>query len=141
MYESLTELIPELDSTDKYGEWVIDREHKGTADDPIQFPYVSFGKVMWEYDRRVYAFVEGHSELGFTDYQAILGASGIDWSLDSMDGADVSKLDGRTVFALLLAALRADRFCEGALLHFFESGATRRWLTRLKEIDDEREDS
>mgnify|MGYP003360576731 FL=1 len=52
-----------------------------------------------------------------------------------MEGADTSKLDGQTVMALLVASLRADRFCEGALLGFFESGAIRRWLIRLREID------
>lgn len=52
-----------------------------------------------------------------------------------MEGADTSKLDGQTVMALLVASLRADRFCEGALLGFFESGTIRRWLIRLREID------
>ena len=54
MYESLTELIPELDSAYEYGTWVVDRKHKGTANDPIHFPYVSFGPVMWDFDRCVY---------------------------------------------------------------------------------------
>lgn len=44
MYESLTELIPELDSAYEYGTWVVDRKHRGTANDPIHFPYVSFGR-------------------------------------------------------------------------------------------------
>lgn len=135
MYESLTELIPELDSADEYGTWVVDREHKGTADDPIHFPYVSFGPVMWDFDRRVCAFVGGHPEYDLTHYSDILARSGIEWSTKSMEGADASKLDGQTVMALLVASLRADRFCEGALLGFFESGAIRRWLIRLREID------
>ncbi|MCI6547407.1 MAG: 5-methylcytosine-specific restriction endonuclease system specificity protein McrC [Coriobacteriaceae bacterium] len=135
MYESLTELIPELDSADEYGTWVVDREHKGTADDPIHFPYVSFGPVMWDFDRRVYTFVDGHPEYDLAHYNDILAHSGIEWSTESMEGADASKLDGQTVMALLVASLRAGRFCEGALLGFFESGAIRRWLIRLREID------
>lgn len=35
MYESLTTLIPELDSAYEYGTWAVDRKHKGTANDPI----------------------------------------------------------------------------------------------------------
>lgn len=139
MYASLTELIPELDSTDQYGEWVVDREHKGTPDDPIHFPYVSFGKAMRDFEHCVYAFVDEHPEYELTSYSDILARSGIEWSAESMEAADASKLDGQTVMALLVASLRADRFCEGALLGFFESGAIRRWLGRLKEIDDQPE--
>ena len=135
MYESLTELIPELDSAYEYGTWVVDRKHKGTANDPINFPYVSFGPVMWDFDRRVYTFVDGYPEYDLAHYNDILARSGIEVSAESMEGADTSKLDGQTVMALLVASLRADRFCEGALLGFFESGAIRRWLKRLKEID------
>ena len=135
MYESLTELIPQIDSADQYGEWVVDHEHKGTPDDPIHFPYVSYGQVMRDYDHRVYAFVDKHPEYGLTNYSDILARSGIEWSSESMEAADVSKLDGQTVMALLVASLRADRFCEGALLGFFESGAIRRWLERLRQID------
>lgn len=137
MYESLTELIPELDSAYEYGTWVVDRKHKGTANDPINFPYVSFGPVMWDFDRRVYTFVDGHPEYNLAHYNDILARSGIEWSAESMEGADTSKLDGQTVMALLVASLRADRFCEGALLGFFVSGAIRRWLIRLREIDGE----
>lgn len=52
-----------------------------------------------------------------------------------MYGADVSELDGQAVMALLLGAVRAERFCDGALLDFFGGGSMRRWLLRLKEID------
>lgn len=53
-----------------------------------------------------------------------------------MSEADVSELDGQAVIALLLGAVRADRFCEGALLGFFEDGSVKRWLLRLKEVDE-----
>ena len=44
-------------------------------------------------------------------------------------------LDTKTVLALLNGVIRADRFCEGALLSFMKSGAIQRWLVRLKELD------
>jgi hypothetical protein len=37
---------------------------------------------------------------------------------------------------LLMGAIRADRFSEGALLYFFETGTITKWLNRLKEIDE-----
>ncbi|MBQ7614370.1 MAG: hypothetical protein IJU77_04950 [Butyrivibrio sp.] len=54
-----------------------------------------------------------------------------------MEAADVSKLDTQAVLALLLGAIRAERFCDGALLGLLESGAILRWLKRLQEIDSE----
>ena len=55
-----------------------------------------------------------------------------------MSEADVSNADGKLVMALLVGALRADRFCEGALLGFLKDGSVARWLERLKEIDEGR---
>ena len=52
-----------------------------------------------------------------------------------MEGAIVDDLDAKTVLALLIGAIRADRFCEGALLGFMKSVAIQRWLVRLKELD------
>lgn len=37
--------------------------------------------------------------------------------------------------ALIIGAIRAERFCNGALLGSFEDGSIRKWLERLKEID------
>jgi hypothetical protein len=136
MYESLTRYLPEFEKGDKYGEWVVDRESKGTPDDPIQMPYVDFGPVMNGVYDAVYAFVDEHPEFELTRYNEILEKNGLEWDGMVMERADVTKLDGQAVMALLLGAIRADRFCEGALLGFFENGCVKRWLTRLKEIDE-----
>ena len=55
-----------------------------------------------------------------------------------MSGAIVEDLDARCVCALLVGAVRAERFCDGALLSFFKDGSVRCWLNRLKEIDIEK---
>lgn len=39
-----------------------------------------------------------------------------------MSAKDVSVLDGKCVMAMLLGAVRAERFCDGALLGFFKKG-------------------
>ena len=52
-----------------------------------------------------------------------------------MKNANVNALDGTTVVALIVGAIRAERFCDGALLDFFESGCIEKWLERLAEID------
>lgn len=53
-----------------------------------------------------------------------------------MKRADVSTFDGKTVMALLLSAVRAERFCDGVLLGLCKDGSVIKWLERLKELDD-----
>ena len=72
-----------------------------------------------------------------TRYGDILEKANIKWDAQSMKYADVSDLDGRTVMALLVGAVRAERFCDGALLAFCEGGNVAKWLQRLKELDEE----
>jgi hypothetical protein len=51
-----------------------------------------------------------------------------------MSDADVSKLDAQCIMALIMGAVRAERFCDGALLGFFKDGSIQKWLERLKEL-------
>lgn len=53
-----------------------------------------------------------------------------------MRNANVDTLDAKCILALIMGAIRAERFCDGALLSFFKDGYILRWLKRLKEIDD-----
>lgn len=75
--------------------------------------------------------------MGIHNYGDILEKNGIKWETRSMEAADVSKLDDVAIVALLLAAVRAERFCDGALMSFLESGAVLRWLERLQEIAEQ----
>lgn len=136
MFESLTKYLPELDRAEGYGDWVVDCESKGTMDDPIQMPYVNYERVVIEVEQAIYAFVDEHPEFELTRYNDILERNGLSWDGRVMSEADASKLDGQVVMALLLGAVRAERFCDGALLGFFEDGSIRRWLLRLKEVDE-----
>ena len=135
MYEKLTALLPDL-IPGEYGQWIVDHENDGTAEHPIQLPFVSYGKVMLDFDRAIYDFIDQHPEMRLTRYEEILNRSGIEWGFKSMADADVMNLDGQTVTALLVAAIRADRFSEGTLLSFFENGSIKKWLSRLQEIDN-----
>ena len=54
-----------------------------------------------------------------------------------MENASVDDLDAQCVLALILGAIRADRFYSGIFLHFLKCGAILRWLERLEEIDAE----
>lgn len=135
MFESLTKHLTAIENAEGFGNWVVDRESKGTMNDPIKMPYVNYGATVADVEQAIYDFVDEHLEYELTHYHDILERNGLDWSSQAMSGADVSELDGQAVMALLLGAVRAERFCDGALLDFFEDGSMRRWLLRLKGID------
>ena len=136
MYESLTQLIPKL-TEGEYAAWIEDNKSKGTMDDPIHMPFVDYSPAVIKLIKAVYAFKDEHPDFELTKYEEILSSNGLEWSRRSMSEADVSDADGKLVMALLMGAIRADRFSEGSLLGFCEDGSVLRWLKRLQEIDDD----
>ena len=48
-----------------------------------------------------------------------------------MKNANVANLNTQCVLALIVGAVRAERFCVGVLLDFFQSGCILKWLERL----------
>lgn len=136
MYESLTRYLNALETEDRLGEIIVDRVHKGITDDLIQMPFVDYGKTVTIIEQAIYDFEKSHPEFGLTCYSKILESNGLKWEMHSMIEADVEKLDGETIMALLMGAVRAERFCDEALLEFCESGTLIRWLQRLEQIDE-----
>ena len=134
MFETLTSYIPKIRDID-YGEWVIDRENDGTPEHPIQFPFVAYTPLVREFEDHVYRFIDEHKDMELNHYGDILFAAGIEWNTKSMESANIANLDGTTIMALIVGAIRAERFCDGALLGCFESGCIMKWLLRLQEID------
>lgn len=138
MYEALTAYLPELNKA-SYGEWIVDKENDGSPEHPIHFPFVNYDKTVDGIWNEIYNFEHEHPDFQLTRYNDILAKRGIKWETQSMKSTDVSKLDGQTVMALLMAVTRAERFCDGAMLDFFETGYITKWIQRLKQIDDDAE--
>ena len=136
-FEKLIQYIPQIDN-DEIGRWHIDRENDGTPEHPKQFPFVIFSEMVNRFMDDVYAVVEAYPEWELNHYGQILEQNGIKWESKSMSGAIVEDLDARCICALLVGAVRAERFCDGALMAFFKDGSITRWLQRLKEIDEEK---
>ena len=124
-YSALTKYINLL-KNDNAGEWICDKENDGSSERPIHVPFVSYS----------IAVNNLADEIVPSKYAEILQANGIEWGYDSMMKADASELDAQCILALLIASLRAERFCDGALLGFIESGAVTRWLKRLQKLDE-----
>ena len=135
MYETMTVFIDEIKTHD-IGEVIIDKEHKGTMDSPIRMPWIRYSETVMKLTKAIYQFVDEHQDYDLRHYDAILEKQGIQWSMEAMRKADVSILDGITIMALLVGVIRAERFCDGILLDFFQDGTITSWLKRLKEIDE-----
>ena len=140
MIESLTKHLPAIENAEGSGNWVVDRESKGTMNDPIKLPYVNYGTTVADVEQSIYDFVDEHPEYELTHYRDILERNGLEWGSHALFVVDVSELDVQAVMALLLGVVRAVRFCDRALLGFFGDGSMRRWLLRLREIDDKGSD-
>ena len=133
-FENLIKYLPLLED-DNIGTWVIDRENDGRPEHPIQMPFVNYSEMVHDFIKDVYDFEEKNKDFELTRYGEILEKNGLEWGSKSMSEADVSSLDGQCIMALIMGAVRAERFCDGALLGFFKDGSIKKWLERLKKID------
>lgn len=135
MHKKLTAYLSTLEA-DGFGKWIVDTESRDTVDNPIQMPYVSYSRMVKQFVNDVYAFADEHQEYDLYRYNIILAENGIEWDRKSMCEKDVSTLGGKCILALIMGAVRAERFVDGALLNFFRTGTITKWLRRLQEIDE-----
>ena len=133
-FDILTKYISMI-PTDSIGEFVIDKENDGTPEHPIQIPFVGYSEMVHNFIDDVYTFEKSNKDMELTRYGEILKDNGLEWDLESMKSADISNLNLQCVMALIMGAVRAERFCDGALLDFFKSGYILKWLERLKSIE------
>ena len=132
-FENLIKYLPLLED-DNFGAWVIDRENDGTPEHLIQMPFVNYSEMVHHFIEDVYDFSENNKDFKLTRYGEILEKNGLEWGSKSMSEANVSYLDAQCVMALIMGAVRAERFCDGALLGFFKDGSIHKWLKRLSEF-------
>ena len=137
MFESLTRYLAGLETVGEHG--ALDGQLDGNRPEEAQLSgsYESYGRTIDGISRAIYEFAEEHPDYNLYRYSDVLEANGLSWDGRVMSEADVSELDGQAVTALIIAAVRAERFCDGALLGFFENGSMRRWLQRLRDIDEQ----
>lgn len=79
-----------------------------------------------------YQFSDNHPEYQLDKYNFILQNNGLKWNEISMKNVDVNTIDEQCTLALIMGAIRAERFRNGALLTFFKDGYILKWLKRLK---------
>lgn len=132
-YELVTKYIHLFENGD-FGEWFIDKENDGSMEHPIQMPYVMYFKTIDDFIDDVHRFVDLHEDMGLTDYRKVIEDRGIDMSVAKQ--ADITNIDAIGLCALIVANVRAERFCDGAILSSCKDGTFIKWLNRLKELDN-----
>ena len=131
MFEQLTSYLDKIASKETSGEWC-----GGLNQEEPSFSHVFYGVPMHRFEDDVLKFVDAHPEMELSCYYDVLEKNGLAWNSDIMEKADVANASGQLVMALIVGAIRAERFCDGALLSFWENGCMVKWLERLKQIDD-----
>jgi len=136
-YEVITKYIKEIEYAESFGNWTNPSGKDGTPENPQFFPYVDYAQFVQAFEVEFYRF---RRDLPYNlgKYQEILEKHDMpeEWSSGQLLELDVSSFDEQSIMALIYGVLRADRFSEGTLLEFFESGCILKWLKRLREIDE-----
>ncbi len=83
---------------------------------------MAYSEVVHNFIDDVYTFEENNKEISLNCYGDILRDNNIEWGTESMKNANVSDLNAQCVPALIMGAARAERFSDGILLDFFQSG-------------------
>ena len=137
IYNSIISFLPRLNRAAHGETYPKHQADDGRIKEPYMMPFYSYADVIREFEDAVYAFEEEHPEFQLNHYSDVLLLNGIHWEINSILKADVSQMCGQTVMALIIGAIRAERFCPGALNSFFELGCIQRWLQRLAELDNQ----
>ncbi len=127
-FKDITKLLAILDQEqEKLGTWVAPEE---------QLPFVCYGKAVYLLRDAIGSLPGKHPELELYEYQRILEEQGL--RERDFKTADVSRMEAKTVAAMLVAVWRGERFCDGLLMDYLENGCIQRWLKRLQAIDEGR---
>lgn len=137
MFESLTRYLPELEHIAAQGSWTIDRTYEGESGGPIYYSDPEYNPTVSDLEDAVYDFMDAHREFGIGFQKGPLERIGLGWASGGMFHVDVSQLDYQTVLALVIETVNVERICPGSILTSLETGAMMRWLTRLREIDEQ----
>lgn len=134
IYDSLISFIPRLKNIEYAKLYPEQQTGDGSIEHPFQMPFYEYADVVHEFEKEVYKFEKDHPEFQLNTYNNIFLMNGLRWDEEVMTKADVSNANGQVVMALILGAIRAERFCDGTLKDFLELGCIEKWLLRLQEI-------
>ena len=127
-FDHLIELIDKLDNDD-FGTWHVEK-HKGTADDPIRFPYPDYNETVDTFIHEIYVFADNNPDYDLYNYNKLLQKR----KIKKIEDVDFDNIDAKGVMALLMCFVRGERFCDGLIFDELEKGNIQKLLKRLREI-------
>ena len=122
----------ELFSSESFGKWVIGAM-KENGDNYIRMPHVLYQRNVDSFIHDVHACYE---KSGIDDYIKVLQSYGIEWRLDDMIRADIQGMPREVLISLLLGAVRAEKYVDGAIFRLLKNGVIQKWLSALKEMEN-----
>lgn len=135
-FKVLTKYIGQISSTEFFDKDFAQDENKNIRSSIFREVSKDFNDIVNIFVEEFYDFSESHPEYNLTNYAEILEENCLKWDDKSMRSAYMDSLDEKCTLALIMGGIRADRFCDGALLSFFKDGFILKWLKRLRAIDD-----
>lgn len=134
IYSELVSYIPKLEGIE-YGKVYPEvQTGDGSMEHPFQIPYMEYTDVVKEFEKAVYKFEEEYPEYELNSYIDVMLREGIAWDEEVMMNVDIRCINGQVTMALLMACIRAEKFCSGALNAFLKSGYVKNLLLHLKEL-------
>lgn len=138
-YKVLTKYIGKIEFAealeDRFGREFIDIIHKESKEKPYSMSYLNLNDLVESFVQEFYEFSHSHTEYKINEYHTILEKNGIKWEDKSMRNVDINSVDAECILALIMGTIRAERFCDGALLGFFKDGFMLELLKKLKSLD------
>lgn len=131
-YKVLTDYISKF-VYDENGIWIYNERNNETTEDG-QIP--KYQEIIFNFIDDIHNFVEFREDINLNNYQDILRKNNIKWEGHSIQEADIENLDEVAIIALILGAVRLERFCQGYLLGIISNGTIRKWLKRLEQLDN-----
>lgn len=129
-FQELTKYIKEFEKED-FGRWC---EQKGKTDQTLELPYVDYSVTVDNFIHSVANFSKENPDLDLANYRDILEQQSI--GVDQEFGQkQIGKLDDQTILALIVNAIRTDKFDEGFLLRTLKRGQITVWLKELQRRD------
>lgn len=136
-HKLLTDFIPKLQEIDIYAKLHPEKqEGDGSMEHPFQMPFYVYDEEVSAFVEEVYKFGKKYPEYELEHYRSTMQANGIAWDEVALKNYPYEQANAQMVMVLIYAVIRAERFCDGALLAFLKEGYIERWLMRLKEIDE-----
>lgn len=132
-FSPLTCFLSVFSQMKDFGTWKFDESGKGTPEDPVQMPFIIYPDAVMDFIRVIHEFADEYKACDLHNYRMILKEYGLENT--SLNQVETGKMYANGILALLMAAVRGERFNEGLLNSLLCHGKIQEWLKRLQDFE------